>query len=222
MASIVILYAGLSFDAPAQSGGSSTSVSGTVMDQTGAVVPDATVEIRNPVSGFIRSTSTNHSGLFNFPNVPFNPYHLTVTAVGFAPYAGDVEVRSAVPVDLKISLALSGASGSVTVTAGDLLENTPIFHSDIDRALFDKLPLESQSSSVSSLVTLTTPGVAADSNGLFHGLGDHAENSFSVDGQPITDQQSKVFSNQIPVDSIESMEVISGAPPAELETRRAL
>jgi hypothetical protein len=46
-------------------------------------------------------------------------------------------------------------------------------------------------------------------------LGDHAENSFSVDGQPITDQQSKVFSNQVPLDSIESMEVIAGAPPAE-------
>ena len=97
----------------------------------------------------------------------------------------------------------------------DLLENTSTFHTDVDRDLFDKIPLESASSSVSSLVTLATPGIAADSNGLFHGLGDHAENSFSVDGQPITDQQSKVFSNQIPLDSIESMEVISGAPPAE-------
>src|SRR5438093_6892863 len=46
-------------------------------------------------------------------------------------------------------------------------------------------------------------------------MGDHAENSFMVDGQPITDQQSKVFSNQIPLDSIASLEVISGAPPAE-------
>jgi len=64
-------------------------------------------------------------------------------------------------------------------------------------------------------VTQSTPGIAADSNGLFHGLGDHAENSFSVDGQPITDQQSKVFSNQIPLDSVQSLEVISGAPPAE-------
>jgi hypothetical protein len=85
----------------------------------------------------------------------------------------------------------------------------------VDRNLFDKVPLESASSSVSSLVTLVTPGIAADSNGLFHGLGDHAENSFSVDGQPITDQQSKVFSNQIPADSIQSLEVIDGAPPAE-------
>lgn len=48
---------------------------------------------------------------------------------------------------------------------------------------------------LSGLVTLATPGIAADSNGLFHGFGDHAQSSFSVDGQPITDQQSKVFSN---------------------------
>ena len=81
--------------------------------------------------------------------------------------------------------------------------------------MFDKLPLESQSSSLSNLVTLATPGISADSNGLFHGLGEHAEASFSVDGQPITDQQSKIFSNQIPLDSIQSMEVIAGAPPAE-------
>jgi len=64
--------------------------------------------------------------------------------------------------------------------------------------------------------------VAADSNGLFHGLGDHASNSFSVDNQPITDQQSKIFSNQIPVDSIESLEVIPGAPPAEYGGKTSL
>src|SRR6202023_2590998 len=110
-----------------------------------------------------------------------------------------------------------GSTEAVTVEAqgGDLVENDPTFHTDVDKNLFDKLPLESQSSSVSSLVTLSTPGISADSNGLFHGLGDHAENSFSVDGQPITDQQSKIFSNQIPLDSVQSMEVIAGAPPAE-------
>jgi hypothetical protein len=75
---------------------------------------------------------------------------------------------------------------------------------------------------VSSLVTLAAPGVAADSNGLFHGLGDHASNSFSVDNQPITDQQSKIFSNQIPVDSIQSLEVIPGAPPAEYGGKTSL
>jgi Domain of unknown function (DUF4349)/Putative zinc-finger len=47
--------------------------------------------------------------------------------------------------------------------------------------------------SLNSTVTLTEPSVAADSNGLLHGLGDHVQNSFSVDGQPRTDQQSRVF-----------------------------
>jgi hypothetical protein len=55
-----------------------------------------------------------------------------------------------------------------------------------------------------------------------HGLGDHAENSFSVDGQPITDQTSKVFSNQLSSDAVQSMEVISGAPPAEFGDKTSL
>ena len=55
-----------------------------------------------------------------------------------------------------------------------------------------------------------------------HGLGDHASNSFSLDGQSITDQQSKAFSNQIPTDSVQSMEVIEGAPPAEYGDKTSL
>ena len=201
----------------------SASIGGTVLDPTGAVVPNAAVEIHNPVSHFDRSTTTDSSGKFTFPNVPFNPYHLSVSGQGFAPYAQDVEIRSAVPVDVKINLKVAGSSQTVTVEAGeDLLENDPTAHTDVDRALFDKIPLESASSSLSALVTQSTPGIAADSNGLFHGMGDHASNSFSIDGQPITDQQSKVFSNQVPVDSIESLEVIQGAPPAEYGGKTSL
>jgi len=212
----VIFISAFGVCALAQSGGSSTSVTGTVKDPTGAVVTNATVEIRNPVSAFERSTLTDSAGRFTIPNVPFNPYHLTVTGQGFDAYVQDIDVRSVVPISLNISLKVKGSSESVTVeAAADLLENDPTFHTDVDRGLFDKLPLESQSSSLSSLVTLSSPGIAADSNGLFHGLGDHAENSFSLDGQPITDQQSKVFSNQIPLDAVQSLEVISGAPPAE-------
>jgi len=220
---VMVIFLALGPRADAQA--NSASLSGSVLDPSSAVVPNATVEIHNPVSHFDRSTITDNAGRFSFANVPFNPYHLSVTGTGFTPYAQDVDVRSAVPLDLKITLQVAGSSETVTVQseAGeDLLENNPTGHTDIDRGLFDKIPLESASSSVSSLVTLASPGVAADSNGLFHGLGDHAQNSFSVDGQPITDQQSKVFSNQIPVDSVESLEVIQGAPPAEYGGKTSL
>jgi hypothetical protein len=201
---------------PARAQGSAGTVTGTVLDPTGAVVPNAIVQVQDPVSQFSRTVKTNGSGYFSIPNVPFNPYHLTVKAEGFANYVQDVDLRSVLPTDLTIKLSLKSTE-TVNVEAGaeDLIENTPTFHSDVDKDLLNQIPLESTSSSLSSAVTLATPGIAADSNGLFHGMGEHADNSFSLDGQPITDQQSKVFSNQIPMDAVQSLEVIEGAPPAE-------
>jgi hypothetical protein len=200
------------------------SIEGVVKDPTGALVAGARVELSYPVSGYHRETTTGAGGDFRFSNIPFNPYHLVVTSKDFAPYTQDVDVRSGVPITLAIALQVGTVSTVVNIEAqgADLLETESTPHTDIDRGLFDKLPLESASSSVSSLVTLASPGAVADSNGLVHGIGDHAENSFSVDGQPITDQQSKVFSNQIPVDSIQSLEVISGAPPAEFGGKTSL
>ncbi len=204
--------------------GNAGAIRGTVTDPSGAVIPGATVHLQNAVSGLDRTTITGDSGQFQFANVPFNPYQISVVANGFSPLQQKFEIRSILGVDLKLVVQVAAAASSVTVQAnsGDLIENDPTFHTDVDRDLFVKVPLESQSSSLSSLVTVSTPGVSADSNGLFHGLGDHASNSFSVDGQPITDQQSKVFSNQLPSNSIQSLEVISGAPPAEYGDKTSL
>jgi hypothetical protein len=201
----------------AQSAGNSGTIYGTVTDPTGAIVRGATVTIQNPVSGLSRQTKTDSTGRYQFTNLPLNPYHLGISAPGFSSASLDADVRSTVPLTLNSSLTLGAASTvvEVTTTAGDLIENDPVGHTDVDRDLFQKLPLESQSSTLSSLVTLASPGIAADSNGLFHGLGDHASNSFSIDGQPVTDQQSKVFSNQLPSNSVQSLEVVDGAPPAE-------
>ncbi len=194
----------------------SGTIRGSVLDPSGMVIMNATVEIQNPVSRYTQTVHTNNQGKFEFDNIPFNNYHVSSAVSGFETGTQDVDVRSPVPLEIKVSLKIGTAKESVTVVeAADLVETDPTTHTDVDRALFDKLPLESPSSSLSSLVTLASPGISADSNGLFHGLGDHASNSFSVDGQPITDQQSKVFSNQLPLEAVQSLEVIEGAPPAE-------
>src|SRR5215831_8344791 len=101
---LAISYFALGLGAFSQSAGNSTSVSGIVSDPTGAVIPNAVVEIRNPVSGFQRTITTDASGNFSIPNVPFNPYHLSITSKGFAAYAQDVDVRSAVPIMLAVTL----------------------------------------------------------------------------------------------------------------------
>jgi Carboxypeptidase regulatory-like domain len=208
--------------AHAQGGGAGT-FRGTVTDGTGAVISGATVRLSNSVSGLDRTTKTDVTGQFSFPNIPFNPYRIEVTAPGFARLSENTSIDSALGTDLKVKMSIASASQTVTVDAqGPLVENTSTFHVDVDRDLFLKVPLESASSSLSALVTQTTPGVAADSNGLFHALGDHASNSFSIDGQPITDQQSKVFSNQLPSNAVQSLEVIDGAPPAQFGGKTSL
>src|SRR5256885_8416175 len=102
-AAFLLTIVALSVVAHAQSS-SSTSVTGTVVDPTGAVVANATVEVRNPVSGFSRTATTDSGGKFTIPNVPFNPYHVSVSGQGFAPYAHDIDVRSVVPVNLNVTL----------------------------------------------------------------------------------------------------------------------
>jgi len=207
----------------AQSSSNSGTLRGSVQDPSGALVAKATVRIENPISHYTQSVRTDSQGAFQLSNLPFNNYHLVASAPGFQSQVQDVDIRSTVPIQLQISLKLGATSTSVdVVAAGDLVETDSTAHTDVDRGLFDKLPLESPSSSMSALVTNSTPGVSADSNGLFHGLGDHASNSFSLDGQPISDQQSKVFSNQIPLEAVQSLEVIEGAPPAEYGDKTSL
>jgi hypothetical protein len=205
--------------------GQSTSgnVSGTVTDTTGALVAGATVTIANPVSGYSRTGTTDNVGVFHFYNLPFDQYQVSVSGAGFAPARKAAQVYSTVQAVLNFRLK-PGSAGTTVDVQGDagLVEQDPTFHADVDRSLIDHLPVESPSSGLSSIVTLTSPGVAADSNGLMHGLGDHAENSFNLDGEPITDQQSKVFSNQVPAAAVQSLEVIDGAPPAEYGDKTSL
>jgi hypothetical protein len=207
-----------------QSAGNAGTVSGIIADPSGAVIGNAKVTLSNAVSGFTSATTTDSSGAYTIPNIPFNTYRLSVTASTMAPATQTVEVQSFVPVTLNVVLQIATANTTVDVTAtsGDLIETDPVGHTDVDRDLFAKIPLPSSSASVSSLVTLASPGISADSNGMFHGMGDHASNSFSVDGQAITDQTSKTFSNQIPMDSVQSLEVIPGAPPAEYGGKTSL
>jgi len=195
-----------------------------VKDATGAVVPQATVRVHNPVSGYQQSVATDASGGFRLTNLPPNPYHLEVTSPGFATYNTDVSIRNSIPITLDIPLAVAGKETVVNVEAGaaDLVEVDPSAHVDTDRNLISKIPAFDPGGGLSQAITFSTGGVAADGNGSFHPQGDHAQTTFVVDGQPISDQQSKVFSTQLPTSAIQSMEVDTGTPSAEFGDKTSL
>src|SRR5579884_73072 len=128
----ILLSAISSFAFAAQSTSTSGTISGTITDPSGAVIPGATVAIHNAVSEYQQTVKTDNSGHFQFTNVPFNPYHLTVSVAGFNQYAQDVNVRSAVPVTVDASLQLATASNTVVVEGGsDLLETDSTMHTDV-------------------------------------------------------------------------------------------
>jgi len=187
-------------------------------------VPAATATLSNMVTGYQQTAATDEAGVFHFRNVPPNQYHLEVTANGFQESDQDVAVRTTVPISLKIALRLAGSTTSVTVEAAgaDLVETVPSAHTDVDRSAFSSLPISSPSNGLSDAITLSSPGVAADSNGMFHPLGDHAQSALYLDGQPITDQQSKQFSTQVPLNAIQSMELITSTPDAQYGDKTSL
>ena len=202
--------------------GGAGTVQGTVKDPTGGVMQAVEVKISNPVSGFSRTATTDAAGKYIFSNLPPNPYHLTVEAQGFKSVERDVDVRSAVPIQLDLTLDVGVAEAvSVVGHAEDLLERDPTAHTDIDTSRIDRMAIET-SAGLNQVITLASPGVVADSNGFFHPIGDHAQTQFSIDNQPVTDQQSRVYSNQISPDAVQSMEVITGVAPAEYGDKSSL
>lgn len=187
-------------------------------------MPGVAIRVANPISSYERSTVTDSKGEFRFGDVPPNGYHLTAVKDGFQAHEDDVAVRTMVPVTLEIKMQIQGAATTLRVEAygADVLENVPYAHYDTDRAAFSRLPVTTPASGLSDAITMAAPSVVADSNGFFHPLGDHAQASFIVDGQPITDQQSKQFSTQLPANAIQSMELITGGVNAEYGDKTSL
>src|ERR1019366_6278456 len=103
------------------------SVSGTVRDATGAVIPGATVVVANDGKGIRRTMSSTEAGVFAAPALTPSPgYSITVTKQGFATYeVKDFEILVGQNVDFRVALQVGSASTKVDVTAeAPLVENT--------------------------------------------------------------------------------------------------
>lgn len=207
----------------AQSLGNAGTIEGTVVDPMGGVVPKAAVTLHHAVNGYTQSAQSGPDGAFRLTNIPPNAYHLEVTVPGFAEFGQNIDVRNSVPMQVKVALAIAGTTTTVMVEgAAEALETNPSAHVDVDRSQLIKMPASDPGGGLSQAIVYSTGGVAADANGFFHPVGDHAQTSFVVDGQPISDQQSKVFSTQLPTSAIQSMELTTGTPNAEFGDKSSL
>jgi len=119
-------------------------ITGTVFDQSGAVVPKATVTITNQGTGISQTDTTGNDGLYRFPLVPLGTYEVKVTATGFKTHIDNgivVEASRTVPVNVRLEVGQTSVVVEVT-TQGDLVQTaTSDLASTIGRSTIESIPL---------------------------------------------------------------------------------
>jgi len=111
-AAFVLTIPALSF---AQVGG---SISGTVKDSSGAVVPGATVTAMNTVLGTETAVTTDEQGFYSFPKLPVGKYDVTIQIEGFKPLKRpNIAVDADAALQINATLEVGAQSETVTVTA---------------------------------------------------------------------------------------------------------
>ncbi len=101
------------------------SIQGDVTDATGAVMPGASVEVRNIDTNAIRSDTTGGDGHFQFLSLQPGNYALTVTKTGFATtVAQGLSLTVGRAISLKLPMTASSAPQTITVTADPAVETT--------------------------------------------------------------------------------------------------
>jgi hypothetical protein len=101
------------------------TITGTVIDASGALVPNAEVSITNPATGQKRGTVSNSAGAYRFANVGVGNYTLNVSAHGFQKYSKtDIVVNVAQSLEENISLAVGSQEQTISVAADALQVQT--------------------------------------------------------------------------------------------------
>jgi hypothetical protein len=199
------------------------SVSGTVRDASGAVVPGATVVVSNDGMGIKRNLTTTDAGVFAAPALtPASGYSISVAKEGFSNYeVRDFDILVGQNVDFKVTLQVGSATTKVDVTAeAPLVEDTKQgVTSTVDSSQIVDLPINGRR--VDSFVLLT-PAVTNDGEfGLISFRGIAAGNAFLTDGNDTTNSfynenagRTRIGS-QLSQDAVQEFQVLSNGFSAE-------
>jgi outer membrane receptor protein involved in Fe transport len=198
------------------------TVQGTVKDPNGALVSGASVTINQPVTGYHQTAQTDAQGVFKIVNVPFNTYTLRAEAQGFQAAEQAIDLESAVPANVDFSLAVSATAETVTVTAdtGLIEQDRTSSDTDINQTILERQAGAAPSKGVAAVVA-STPGFVPDDNGRLHPRGSESQVQFVVDGVPITDNLSAIFSTSLDTRTMRTVEVLTGGIPAEFGDKLA-
>src|SRR5271169_2547696 len=171
------------------------SISGTITDQSGAVIPDTTITALNLDTTVQQTTKTNANGFYNFTALPVGRYEIEILREGFEPYKRTglvIDVNSQLRAD--VSLSMGGQTEEVVVSEtavnvetvdtnlGDVVSGTQIVTIPLNgRSYTDLLSIQPGVSPVTSLTP--TSVIMSGVTGTINPSGDANPGNVSIDGQ---------------------------------------
>ena len=218
---LVLLFLALVLLAPAAWPQASTAtVSGTVRDQTGAVIPSASVTLTNSATNVSSKTTANPVGFYMFPGIVPGPYDLTVEAPGMQKFEGKltVQVRQSAVVDAVLRVGETTTAVSVQDVTPLLTTDAPTLGHVLERERIEQLPINGRF--ITALI-LTVAGMEQETEydsvsvrafGMRRG-----STEYVLDGSAITDRlMGGVFRRPPGLDTIQEFKVENNVSSAKL------
>jgi TonB-dependent Receptor Plug Domain len=186
-----------------------------VTDPSGLPVKTS-VQIASEANQYQKSFLTDQQGNLVVKRLPFGVYRIEVQQTGFADFTESVEIRSGLPAEHTIKLALSSVSTTVTVTSDSTLI-------DPDQAgAVSQIGTETIQNRLASLpgrslqdLVNSQPGWLYEGNAVLHPRGSEYQTQFVVDGIPLQDNRSPSFGPELEADDVQSMSIYTAGIPAE-------
>jgi hypothetical protein len=186
-----------------------------VTDPTGLGLK-ATVTLASEASQYHSKFATDEDGTTEIKTLSYGIYRLNIETRGFSSVSETLEVRSAIPVEHTIQLAVAPVNTSLEVSNTDTLID-PNLASSIMRIGSEQIedgPDSLPGRSVQDLVN-SQPGWLYEGNAVLHPRGSEYQTQLVVDGIPLTDNRSPGFGPEIEADDLNSINIYTAGFPAE-------
>src|SRR5579872_3881040 len=187
----------------------------TVTDPSGLPL-QAIVEVVSEANQVNQTRETDIQGRLSATRLPFGTYHVAVSRDGFTPFAGLLEIHSALPTEYGVRLSLAPVQTDITVKAEDTLLD-PQQTAAVQRLGAETVQQRATALPGRSLPDLvnTQPGWLLEANGILHPRGSEYQVQYVVDGLPVTDSRSPSFAPELDPDEVHAMSILTGGYPAE-------
>ncbi len=186
-----------------------------VTDASGLAL-ESSVELVSQANQIRKTLSTDQEGNLAAKRLPFGQYRLEVKRTGFAPFSDVLEIRSALPLERRVTLGFVPVETRVVVREAATLID-PHVTGAVNRIGPGTLQDRRGSSPGRSVIDLvnTQPGWLLEANGVLHPRGSEYQTQYVIDGIPLTENRSPAFAPEIGAEDIQSMNVLTGNYPAE-------